>query len=116
MTNGSLTTNITKASIMQNARDSLQSEVLILQAMVQHCVELPVDAHELRSFAKVIRRFTSYGAISCEDFLQETFLKILQDEKKFPTDEKKFPTVKKLFSPCLCSVGRSFSAQLRDKS
>ena len=82
---------------MQNARDSLQSEVLILQAMVQHCVELPVDDLELQRFAKVIRRFTSYGAISCEDFLQESFLKILQDEKKFPTDEKKFPTVKKLF-------------------
>lgn len=83
---------------MQNARDSLQREVLILQAMVQHCVELPVDALELESFAKVIRRFTSYGAISCEDFLQESLLKslqILQDEIKFPTG--KFPTGRDLF-------------------
>jgi DNA-directed RNA polymerase specialized sigma24 family protein len=83
---------------MQNTRDSLQSQVLwsvaMLQAMVQHCVELPVDALELESFARVIQRFTSYGAISCEDFLQESLLKILQDEKKFPTGKELFDYIR----------------------
>lgn len=83
---------------MQNIKNSLLSPslwaVAMLRAMVQHLVELPVEAFELESFARVIKRFNSYGANSYEDFLQESLLKILQDGRKFRTGKELFDHIR----------------------